>query len=378
MIETVNEALLQLQGALSARSLYPPGHPRICAGEERACELLRDALRSRDEITVFAVEERVIFDGNVLPGSSTLVETLFRPLSQNGIDRITFRRGVEGGEVRELLDRLAGADGGQRDLVETPHLGFGYIHRPGPWTGLPALPREEAASREMAGALSGVWEGIFEAASLDANLLGDIVSCVSRVVSESASAMLPLAAIKKHDEYTFVHTINVAILSTALGEALGYQGRVAHELNMAALLHDVGKRLIPKELLEKNARFTDEEYRLVQEHPVTGARLLLVTPGVPPLAPIVAYEHHVRADGSGYPKIPPGWKLNLASRIVQIADVFDALRTDRPYRPALPLEEVIQMMRKDVGVFFDADLLEVFLRQVIFRRVGEPPPESSA
>jgi HD-GYP domain-containing protein (c-di-GMP phosphodiesterase class II) len=153
---------------------------------------------------------------------------------------------------------------------------------------------------------------------------------------------------------------------------------MVHELNMAALLHDLGKQLVPPELLNKTGKFTDEEFEIVQRHPVDGARILLSTPGASELSAIVAYEHHVRADGTGYPKVPRGWKLNLASRVVQLADVFDALRTHRPYRPALPVPKILELMRSDVGTMFDPDLLEIFFRNVVSRGVPEaaaiPPP----
>ena len=82
---------------------------------------------------------------------------------------------------------------------------------------------------------------------------------------------------------------------------------------------------------------------------------------------MVAYEHHVRADGNGYPRVPRSWNLNLASRIVQLADVFDALRTNRPYRPSQPVPKIVEIMKHDVGTFFDADLLRVFFEDVVSR-----------
>lgn len=106
-------------------------------------------------------------------------------------------------------------------------------------------------------------------------------------------------------------------------------------------------------------------------HPVEGARMLLNTPGVPELAAVVAYEHHIRVDGSGYPSVPANWRLSLASRIVQIADVFDALRTHRPYRAGMPVPKIVELMRNDVGLFFDADLLHVFLTRVVARGIPE-------
>ena len=100
--------------------------------------------------------------------------------------------------------------------------------------------------------------------------------------------------------------------------------------------------------------------------------MLVNTPGVPEVAVIVAYEHHIRADGGGYPRVPRGWRLNLASRVVQLADVFDALRTNRPYRAGMPLPKIIELIKSEVGTFFDADLVKVFFEDVVSR--GLPAP----
>jgi putative nucleotidyltransferase with HDIG domain len=191
-------------------------------------------------------------------------------------------------------------------------------------------------------------------------------------VASSASALIPLAPLKRHDEYTFVHTINVAILSISLGEAVGLNDQAVYELSIGALLHDVGKQAIPKEILSKHGLFTPEERQLMEIHPIEGARMLINTPGVPELAAVVAYEHHIRADGGGYPRVPNQWRLNLASRIVQLADVFDALRTNRPYRPGLPLPKIVELMKAEVGSFFDADLVKVFFEQVVARGIPSP------
>jgi len=227
-------------------------------------------------------------------------------------------------------------------------------------------------SRRPPKVLPDIWDDLNQNQRLNTSLLGDIVSCISKVINDNPDAMLPLAPLKRRDEYTFTHTINVAVLSTSFGEALGFDAHTAHELSIAALLHDVGKQVIPKEILDKQGRLTEEEFSVMQTHPVEGARFLLNTPGVPELAPIVAYEHHVRADGGGYPKVPKNWKLNLASRIIQLADVFDALRTTRPYRAGLPVPKVVEVMRHDVGLFFDEDLLQIFFEQVVSRGIPEP------
>lgn len=377
MIEKVNSALLELQGALLARSLYPEDHPRIRNGERQASAMLNEILSRREEITVFVVDDRVILEDQLLPSGANLATGLFRRLRDGGVDRITLRRGLDEGEIRGLLDSLTphGERDGQPAPRTGPHVTFGYIDQAEARSERPARAPEPGSvplPGQLASVLQHVWQEIEDAETLKRGEVGDILSCISRALSDSAGALLPLAPLKRHDEYTFVHTINVAILSTALSESLGFTSRDVYELSLAALLHDVGKRIIPLELLNKAGRFTDEEFRIVQLHPVEGARMLLSIPGMPGLAPIVAYEHHVRADGNGYPKLPRRWRLSLASRIVQVADVFDALRTHRPYRPALPVSEIVSMMRKDAGLFFDADMLEVFFEHVVSRGFPEP------
>jgi len=373
VIQTVNDAMLELQGALIARSLYPYRHPHIRASERRAHALLGQALAQRDEVTVFALGERVVFNEDVLPASQTLSRSLFHQIRENGADRITFGRGLEEDELRKLLDRLAFAEEEERPpLIAGGHIRFGFIQEAGDVSegvvlGLPV-------PAEMATNLQEVWTGIERENQLDRDALGDIVSSVSKAVADSVGVMLPLAALKRHDEYTFVHTVNVAILSTSLAEAMGFNGNALHEVNMAALLHDIGKKKVSETLLNKNGRFTEDESRLMQKHPAVGARMLFNMPGVPDIAPVVAFEHHIRADRSGYPRVPKGWKLNLASRIVQIADVFDALRSHRPYRSALPMNKILRIMQGDVGTFFDGDLLAAFFQKVVSRGVPDPAP----
>jgi putative nucleotidyltransferase with HDIG domain len=378
MIGPLNAALLELQSALTSRALYPASHPVIRSCEKQAFELLCEVLDEQAEAQVFAVGERVIFDNEVLPSSTSLTEALFNALHRRGIDRLTFRHGLEGSELRALLDALASEESGK--VLSSLHVHLGYIQEKvhdKPSEAVVAEPGAVPLSGRMSTTLREVWHDVHDGYVLQTDVLGDLVSSISTAVNRTASAVLPLASLKKHDEYTFVHTINVAMLSTALAEAVGLRGRTAHELAIAALLHDIGKQRIPLELLNKDGRFTDDEYRVVQEHPVDGARILLATPGVPEIAPIVAYEHHVRADGGGYPRVPSGWRLNLASRIVQVADVFDALRTHRPYRPAMPIEKIVSTMQNDIGTFFDEDLLQVFFGQVVSRGLPEPAGAAS-
>jgi HD-GYP domain-containing protein (c-di-GMP phosphodiesterase class II) len=163
----------------------------------------------------------------------------------------------------------------------------------------------------------------------------------------------------------------------ALAEAVGFPGPTVTEIGIAALLHDVGKLRVPAEILNSGGRLTDEQAAIVKRHPGEGARLLLATPQIPELAPIVAYEHHIQYDGGGYPSVPRTWKLNLASAITTVADVYDALRSDRPYRPGLEREKIQAIMTMDAGTVFDPTLIRIFFEMVVPRTTIVGAPEQN-
>jgi putative nucleotidyltransferase with HDIG domain len=158
--------------------------------------------------------------------------------------------------------------------------------------------------------------------------------------------------------------VNVAILSAALAEAVGMSQNQVFELILAALLHDVGKQRTPLEILNKPGMLDALERKRMEQHTVDGAAILLSRRGVPDVAPIVAYEHHANVDGTGYPGRIPGGP-HLASQIVHVADVFDALRTNRPYRAALDEAKVRSILMEGAGKSFDPALVDLFLERVV-------------
>ena len=163
----------------------------------------------------------------------------------------------------------------------------------------------------------------------------------------------PIREMKNFDDYTFTHALNVCVLSSALAQALQVSDEMVSAIAMAALCHDLGKKEVPKEVLNHNGPLAPEQWLLMQRHPSCGARLLLDIPGVEsanPLLPVVAYQHHIGANQSGYPKVQknlPQHTLHFASLLVAIADVYDALRTVRPYRPALSVAKTATILIKD-------------------------------
>ena len=231
-----------------------------------------------------------------------------------------------------------------------------------------ARERERAPFRG-AERVRGVIDPLAARGSVEMNELSNLVGELTDLIFSQSDALIPLAGLRDHDEYTYVHTLNVAMLSGALAEAAGLSADKVRDITFAAMLHDVGKACTPIELLNKGGKLSDEELRVIRRHPEEGARILIGAEVGLDVAIAVAYEHHMHRTGGGYPKAPPDWKMHTASQIVQVADVFDALRTHRPYRPALSDEQARALMERDSGRIFDPSLLNLFFQKIAGRTI---------
>lgn len=165
--------------------------------------------------------------------------------------------------------------------------------------------------------------------------------------------------IDKRDTATGVHSAAVSEIAVGIGQGLGFDGAELEEIAAAALLHDIGKIGIPESILNKPARLTPEEYAIVQGHSEIGYNALR---GIKPLARVAEYllYHHERYDGQGYPAKKQGQDIPLVSRILCVADVFEATTAHRVYRPAMSLEEALAIMAAGRGTFFDPVVLDAF------------------
>jgi len=174
------------------------------------------------------------------------------------------------------------------------------------------------------------------------------VQLVVDQVLNNETSMLGLTAIRDYDEYTFTHSMNVCIISVALGKKLGLSKVQLCDLGMTALLHDVGKARVPTAILNKAGKLDEDEWKVIQEHPWFGALTLFSMRAyeeIPYRSILVAHEHHMKMDLSGYPKVVRPRTLGIFSRIVSVADAFDAATTRRVYQ-TVPVEpdEVLREM----------------------------------
>lgn len=191
---------------------------------------------------------------------------------------------------------------------------------------------------------------------------------------EDEQFFLSLTAIKDFDEYTYHHMVNVSILSMSLGQRLGLSRQALTELGLAALFHDIGKVEIPHEVLNKPSGFTDEEWKIIKKHPVWGVKAIL---GLGRFnsssirALIVSFEHHLNCDFSGYPKVKKYMELDLYSRIVTLADQYDAMTSARVYKriPMSP-DKSLSIMLEGAGSHLDPLLFKFFTNMVGIYPIG--------
>lgn len=176
--------------------------------------------------------------------------------------------------------------------------------------------------------------------------------------------------IRSTDSYTFAHSVNVCVLAVLTGIALNFSKSQLLQLGMGALMHDVGKIIVPLEILNKPGRLTAEEYKIIQRHSEFGYEILQSQPGISKMSAKVAFEHHEKYDGSGYPLGLKGEEIHLYSRIVGIVDVYDALTADRVYRKGYLPHEAYEYLAATGGSMFDYDLVKVFLSHVAAYPVG--------
>ena len=187
-------------------------------------------------------------------------------------------------------------------------------------------------------------------------------------ILEQEQLLLGMTAIKDYDEYTYHHSVNVSILSIALGQRLGLNRKTLTELGMVALFHDIGKMEIPSEILNKPSNFNDAEWNIIRRHPLWGVKAILKLKRLDPLtikSAIVAFEHHMNFDRSGYPRVKKDFELDFFSKVVSLADQYDAMTSARVYsRVPMAPDKALSIMMERSNTQLDPLLIKFFVNMV--------------
>lgn len=199
----------------------------------------------------------------------------------------------------------------------------------------------------------------------DFKAIAEIATDIMDQVIDKKNVLINLVDIKTMDNYTYQHSVNVAVLSLILGIHLGLKKGELYALCMGGIIHDIGKILIPKEIILKPGKLSYEEMEKMKEHSLKGYEYLKGSVDVPPATRIVALQHHEKMNGDGYPEHKRGEEINKLARIVSVADVYDALTSDRPYRKAMNPNDALELIMASGDSEFDYDIVSVFSKVVI-------------
>lgn len=201
------------------------------------------------------------------------------------------------------------------------------------------------------------------------NSLQTLMNDIVESILSNKDVMINLIDLKVFDDYTYYHSVNVGVLAITIGVALNLSKEELYNLGLAAVLHDIGKVFISKDILNKPCKLTPKEFDVVKSHPQMGFDYLKKA-SLPLSSCKAVLQHHERFNGEGYPMGIKGEKISLFSRIIAIADVCDALASNRTYRKALMPSDIVEYIMSEYGLLFDPDLVDVFIRRIAPYPVG--------
>ncbi len=361
------------------KAIYPAGHPIIMRSSMRTFGILETLLEEKNEINIAVMGDELILEGMALHEISATLYGFTRGLKQREIEKITFLKGIKSEEFSGLIDVLSMAQeklknsGGAIKVLASKgvkNITLGKIGAPKKvqlklGRGEEFKAKAKQYYRDAVDAIKKIVDDIKFKKSVNIEKARFAINSMVASIQSNRTPLVTLSSLKAHDEYTFSHAVNVAVLTIIQGEALGLDRQTLNDLGIAALLHDVGKLKVPEEILKKPGKLTSEEFALIKLHPANGAKILMKTSGISKLAYVVTFEHHIKYDLSGYPVVSrEKGELNLGSMLVRISDTYDAMRSNRSYAKEVPPEKTIKEMEEASGKEFEPVLLRKFIRLI--------------
>ncbi|MEK7239753.1 MAG: HD domain-containing phosphohydrolase [Gemmatimonadota bacterium] len=365
--------LTSLAQALSTMALYGDGHPARVRAINQSFEHLR-ALQAVDSRPQFSFLGYDVVYGNIAMRELKEWDWGAR-LANAGIQRLEFAYDVTRDDFEGFLDEcmarltLQAIDSSTRSHERKTAIRFGAIGVKGaegvvrPDDILPTATIAYSLQEE-ADTIRWLHDEVESRGELPLLEAESVVRSLSVAMHGDREIVIPLLQLKEFDQYTTTHSLNVAVLAMALSEFMGMGPKDVRGFGVAGLLHDLGKVRIPKEVLTKPGKLTNDEWTIMRRHPVDGAKIIYESDRQLDLASAVAYEHHIMINGGGYPHRHFQRDCHKASKLVHICDVYDAMRTNRPYREAWEAERVMEMLEKGLGWDFDAEIGRSFIQMM--------------
>lgn len=370
MLEKIENFLRDLISSLQSAKLYTTEHPRFQKFLDKAYDSLQDALRDKEELIIGIIQEELAFEKEILFDLSKITRPVIIYLKERGIEKIAFYRGIDKEELSKFIAFLAAPKeelkvDAQKYLVlkGIKNITVGKIK-------VSALPSqsqlEEAVNylslyESLSDKSFQVQEAVLSGEAIDYLALRFSLTNIMENLVSRYQELLNLVTVKRYDLGTFIHSLNVCVLAMHFSSKIGFAKDDVLDIGIAALFHDIGKLYISRKIIKKPDKVTEEEFAKIKSHVTQGAEILLKyvnTLGILPVA--VCFEHHLKYNLEGYPKLNFPYQPHIASLIVSICDVYDALSLRRSYKNDYPPNMIYDLMIKEKGNSFEPQLLDKF------------------
>ena len=378
----------QLAVIIRTAAIHDPGNIAVTTAIDKFIAITNPLILSERELLIelggeffYLNEARIRYPLEYLPNFDFLV----KEFKKRGLGSIVFRDALKSEDMQSFLrafiasaSSLESFEALAEEIADVSSLGVGRLRK----------IRDEEKTEGSSDVRKMVKKSYFNAVSYTRGVVSKIksgekvnIKKAKRVVEsmvdlilEEDQLLLGMTTIKDYDEYTYHHSVNVSILAVALAQRLGLSKRALTELGLVALFHDIGKIEIPSEVLNKPTSFTDDEWHMVQKHPFWGVRAILKMRGIDATAAraaIVAFEHHMYHDLSGYPKTRESFELDFYSKIISLVDQYDGMTSARVYsRIPMPPDRALSIMMERAGTQLDPILFKFFINMIGVFPVG--------
>ena len=370
--EEVKIFLKNFMSSWQIAQIYGTKHRLFIESFKKTYNTLLVSLSGKVELVIGILEKELASEENIFFELSKKVIRPITHLKKIGIERILFRKGISEEELVKFISFLI------TPVEEIKHAPQKYISAAGiknievgkikaPTDDSPDQSEEEKSElvryKESLKKLSQLLDGLINSDTVDNLNLKILAKDIMDNLKDGYQLFSKLKQVKSYDQATFIHLLNVSILSIYVSHKLGFSRDDCLDIGVAGLFHDIGKLYIAKKIIQKKDKLDQEEFDTVKSHTVLGAGILLRhIDSLTMLPVVVAFEHHLRYDLSGYPKVSFPHKLHVASSIIAICDVYDALTQRRSYKRDYSPEKIYETMMRDKGKGFDPELLDSFFK----------------
>lgn len=373
MLEKIESSFRDLISVIQIARLYPDWHPQFKKSIDKVYLSLGEALKERQELVIGIIGEELAFEKEIFFELSKTARPMILYLKDRGIERIVFYRGMENEELNKFISFLITP----KEEIKTDaqdYLSFLGIKnivvgkiKSFTDTSLAVkagqLINYLSVYENSLDKISHSIETVLIEGELDHLSLRLTVNDVMENLLGRHQDFLNFAVIKRYDFRTFTHILNVSILSMHLSSKLGFAKNEILDIGAAALFHDIGKIYVSRKIIQKPGLLIEEEFAKIKSHVIIGTEIMLKyvdTLGVLPA--VVCFEHHLKYDLSGYPKLAFAQKPHIASLIVSICDIYDALSQKRGYKNDYSPKMIYEIMMREKGIAFEPQLLDRFFK----------------